>query len=240
MCHRVPCGPGSPGSFFAPPRNRTTRGAACSLCARGDPGYPPGVRSTLRLLAFASTTSVLALTQTGCAKKPTMKLNHAEISGLNVGFPPSLAVVLTSVVDVYNPNSYDVAVRAMRGQITIMNRYTLPLNYVAENNGVWLAAGRTTSMRVPVSIPVDVALQLARETLMTPTIQFHVVGKADVTASRTFQIEKDDYSVNETGSFQSQSLQLTLGGMGLNFSLPGFGPTNGVTPNGGGTGTPPR
>lgn len=197
------------------------------------------VRSTLRLFAFGTLTSALALTQLGCAKKPTMKLNHAEITGVNVGFPPSLSVVLTSVVDVYNPNSYDVAIRAMRGQIIIMNRYTVPLNYQAENGGVWLAADRTTSVRVPVSIPVDLALQLARETLMTPTIQFHVVGKADVTASRTFQIEKDDYSVNEFGSFQSSQLQLTLGGMGLNFSLPGFGPTNGVMPNGGG-GTQPR
>lgn len=174
---------------------------------------------------------MLASTQLGCAKKPTMKLNHAEISGFNVGFPPSLSVVLTSVVDVYNPNSYDVAIRAMRGQIIIMDRYNMPLNYQAEGNGVWLAAGRTTQVRVPVQIPVNLALQLAQETLMTPTVRFHVVGKADVTASRTFQIEKDDYSVNESGSFSSQQLQLTLGGMGLTFGGGAVGPTNGVLPN---------
>ncbi len=173
-----------------------------------------------------------------------MKLNHAEISGLQLGFPPSVSVVLTSVVDVYNPNSYDVAIRAMRGQITIQNKYTLPLNWTADAGGVWLAANRTTSVRVPVQIPVDIALALARETLMQPTISYRVVGRADVTASRTFKIEKDDYSVSEFGTIQTQQLQLTLGGMGLNFSLPGFGPAlpgpgAGGPMNPGGMGAPP-
>lgn len=152
-----------------------------------------------------------------------MHLNHAEISGLNVGFPPSVSVVLTSVVDVYNPNSYDVAIRAMRGTVSIQNgRYNLPLNYVAEGNGVWLAADRITQVRIPVTMPVNVALELARETLTQSTIQFHVSGKADVTASRTFKIEKDDYSVNEFGVIPTQQLQLTLGGLGLplNFGTP--------------------
>lgn len=166
----------------------------------------------------------LVVFASGCAKKPTMHLNHAEISGLNVGFPPSLSVVLTSVCDVYNPNSYDVAIRAVRGNINIQNRYMLPVNYVAEGNGVWLAAKRTTQVRVPVQVPIDMAMQLARETLMQPSIQFQFTGKADVTASRTFKIEKDDYSVNEMGVIPSQQLQITLGGMGLNFSTPGAMP----------------
>src|SRR6476469_803058 len=65
----------------------------------------------------------------GCASKPTMKLNHAELSGMQLGFPPTVGVLMTNVLDVYNPNSYDVAVRAMRGTATLADKYTLPVNW---------------------------------------------------------------------------------------------------------------
>lgn len=147
---------------------------------------------------------------TGCASKPTMKLNHAEISGMTLGFPPQVGVVMTMVIDVYNPNSYDVAIRAMRGTTVIAEKYTLPIDYRAPPDGVWLASKATTSMRVPVNVPVDLALHLLRESFASPTVPFHLTGTADVTATRTFQIEKDNYSVDESGTFSRQQLEMAI------------------------------
>ena len=76
----------------------------------------------------------------GCAKKPTMVLRHAEVSGMQLGFPPQLGVVMTAVVDVTNPNGYDVAIRAVRGTIVFNERYTLPIDFRPGGEGVWLAA----------------------------------------------------------------------------------------------------
>ncbi|MBX3227834.1 MAG: hypothetical protein KIT84_22760 [Labilithrix sp.] len=151
-----------------------------------------------------------------CAKKPTMKVHHAEMAGVQVGFPPSLAVQMTVVLDVTNPNSYDVAVRAMRGNVTFMDRYTLPINWSPGGEGVWLPADRTTQVRVPTAIPIDLALQLTREA-MTGVVKYHVVGKADVTATRTLKIEKDDYEVDESGSIARQQIEASIAALGIPF-----------------------
>jgi hypothetical protein len=37
-----------------------------------------------------------------------------------------------------------------------------------------------------------------------------VIGTADVTATRTFKIEKDNYSVDEVGSFNRQQLEMAI------------------------------
>lgn len=155
-------------------------------------------------------TMLTMLTMTGCATQPTMRLNHAEVSGMSLGFPPSVSVVMVTVVDVHNPNSYDVAVRAVRGTVTFADRYTLPLDYRAPEGGLWLPADRTTQIRVPVTVPLDLALNLARETFSQPVVGFRIAGKADVTATRTFQIEKDNYAIDERGSFSRQQLELAL------------------------------
>ena len=166
-----------------------------------------------RLLASAvfGVVLALALAFAGCASKPTMKLNHAEISGMSLGFPPQVGVVMTMVLDVYNPNSYDVAIRAMRGSAVLADKYTLPIDYRSPGQeGVWLASKATTTVRIPVSVPIDLALQLLRESYASPTVPYRVIGTADVTATRTFQIEKDNYSVDETGSFSRQQLELAM------------------------------
>ncbi|WP_146652195.1 LEA type 2 family protein [Labilithrix luteola] len=168
--------------------------------------------------------SLVALTQTGCASKPTMHLKHAEVSGMRIAFPPSVGVVMTSVVDVYNPNSYDVAIRAMRGQVIIADRYTLPIDFRPTGDGLWLASSATTTVRVPVTVPMDLALQLLRETYTSPVVTFRVMGSADVTATRTFKLEKDDYSVDERGTFTRQQLELALQ------MFPNTNPTSTVVP----------
>jgi hypothetical protein len=149
----------------------------------------------------------------GCASKPTMHLNHAEIAGMQLGFPPSINVVLTCVVDVYNPNSYDVAIRAMRGTTIIGGRYTIPVDFRAPGDGVWLASNATTQVRVPISIPVPTAIAIVRDSFLGPVLDYQLSGKADVTASRTFQLEKDDYSVSEHGTITRDQIAASLTGV---------------------------
>jgi hypothetical protein len=170
------------------------------------------VRTWIRAASLVSFALVAALAS-GCAKKPTMHLHHAEVTGVQLGFPPSLGVVMTVVVDVWNPNGYDVAIRAMRGQVVMAERYTLPIDFRAQGEGVWLAAEKTTQVRVPVSIPVDLAVRIVREAYTAPTIPFHMVGRADVTATRTFKIEKDDYEVDEHGFIARDQVEASIRGV---------------------------
>jgi hypothetical protein len=154
--------------------------------------------------------AAVVLGAAACVKKPTMQLDHAAVSGVQVGFPPSLGVIMTVFIDVYNPNSYDVAIRAVRGQVVLANRYTVPVDYRAPGNGVWLSSKVTTMVGVPVSVPVDLAVQLVREAFTSPFVAYRFAGRADVTATSTFQIEKDDYATDEQGQLSTQQIQAAI------------------------------
>ena len=129
-----------------------------------------------------------------------MHLDHAEITGVQVGFPPQFDVLMTIVLNVYNPNSYDVAVREVHGTTVMGGTYALPVNFYAPTaDGVWMPAQQTTAMRVPVVVPIGVALGVLQQAAAAPTIPYRFTGRANVTATRTLQLEKDDYSVDESG-----------------------------------------
>jgi hypothetical protein len=167
----------------------------------------------LRPFLMALSVAIAAWALSACsANKPTMKLNHAEIAGVRLALPPSINVLMTVYVDVYNSNSYDIAVRAVRGQVMLANRYTLPVDFRPGGDGLWLAAGSTTSVAVPLTIPAQTGLALLQDTFSWPTIPYQFVGRADVTATRTLQIEKDDYSVNESGFVSRQQLEISIRG----------------------------
>jgi hypothetical protein len=130
-----------------------------------------------------------------------MHLNHAEISGVQLAtLPPTIDVVMTIVLDVYNPNGYDVAVRAVRGQTMMAERYPLAVDYRAPGDGLWLPAHQTTQIRVPLSVPLALAFQLVQQAMASPVIPYRFQGKADVTATRSLQLEKDNYGVDESGT----------------------------------------
>ncbi len=159
-----------------------------------------------RCLGFVIT-CFAAISWCGCVSKPTMHLNHAEISGAQFAtFPPSIGILMTVVVDVYNPNSYDVAIRAMRGQVVMGNNYSLPVDFRPPGNGVWLGSERTTSVRVPITIPLDLGLLLLRDSATAEFIPYRLTGRADVTASSTFRVESDDYAVDEQGTISRQQI----------------------------------
>jgi hypothetical protein len=69
-------------------------------------------------------------------------------------------------------------------------------------------------VRVPTAVPIDLALRITREA-MTGTVPYHVVGKADVTATRSLKIEADDYSVDERGEIARQVIEASIAALGL-------------------------
>jgi hypothetical protein len=165
--------------------------------------------STLFRARFAVV--ILAAASAACVHKPEMHLDHAEISGVQLAtLPPSLDVVMTVVLNVYNPNSYDVAVRAVRGQTVMANRYPIPVNYAAPGDGLWLPARQTTPVRVQFSVPIQVAFSLLQESFAAPVIPYRFQGKADVTATRSFQLEKDNYGVDEQGTVTREQMMAVL------------------------------
>jgi hypothetical protein len=166
-----------------------------------------------RVLAGVALAAVAALGASGCVEKPTMRLNHADVTGVRVSFPPSLGVLMTVVLDVHNPNSYDVAVRAVRGTVVLGRRYSMPVTFRAGGDGVWMPAGRTTSVAVPVEVPVQTALAVLREAYTSPVIPYRFTGSADVTATRTFAIEEDDYSVDEEGVVSRAQVEAVVRGV---------------------------
>jgi hypothetical protein len=152
----------------------------------------------------------VALLVAGCASKPTMKLNHAEVTGIRIALPPSIGVLMTIYVDVYNPNSYDVAIRAVRGEVLLAQRYTVPVDFRPDGDGVWLSSKTNTSVAVAVVVPAATALAVMRDTFTSAMIPYHFKGKADVTATRTLKIESDDYSVDEDGSISRAQIDAVL------------------------------
>jgi len=146
----------------------------------------------------------------GCVRNPTMTLNHAEVSGLSVTLPPGIGVQLLIHVDVYNPNSYDIAIRAVRGQVLLAYKYSVPVDFQPGGDGVWFRSSSTTQLIVPVEVPATTALAVLNETIASPTIAYRFAGKADVTATRSLKLEQDDYSVNQSGWISRNQIQAGL------------------------------
>ena len=122
-----------------------------------------------------------------------MHLNHAEITGVQLAtLPPSIDVVMTIVLDVYNPNSYDVAVRAVRGQTMMAERFPLPVDYHAPGDGLWLPAHQTTSVRVPLSLPLPLAFQLVQQAMAAPVTVPHTATAARPRALRKVSVSSTE------------------------------------------------
>jgi hypothetical protein len=162
------------------------------------------VRTLLR--SFVIPLSLLAIT--ACVHDPTVTLNHAELNGVQMAaFPPRIGILLTVVVDITNPNRFDVAVRGMRGQVVLAEKYPLPINYVPAPPGQWLRAGQSTSVRLPIDMPIELAVALLREAFGAPVIGFHVTGVVDVTGSSTFKVDKDNFPVDLRGTMTRQQVE---------------------------------
>ncbi len=119
---------------------------------------------------------------------------------------------MTIVVNVHNPNSYDVAVPRGPRPGRARRPCQLPVDFRADGDGQYGSrSDRTTQVRVPVGVPVDLGFQLLRETLTSPVIPYRFSGRADVTATRTFRLEADDYSVDDHGVVARNQIETALG-----------------------------
>jgi hypothetical protein len=162
---------------------------------------PAGLAAAIALVACA-------------ADEPTMKIDHVEVSSVQTGFPPSsVALQMVVVLEAYNPNGYDVAMRAMHGTASFEDRYSVPVDFRPDGDGVWLRSEKTTEVRVPVVVPADVALLITQGAL-ADTVPYHVVGKADVTATSTLKIEKDDFEVDDRGNLTRREIEKSLAVVG--------------------------
>ena len=115
------------------------------------------------------------------------------------------------VAEITNPNSFDIGIRGLRGQVFMNDRYPLPLDFhppgPVGGDGLWLRAGQATPIRLPVEMPVELAIELIRESFSSPTIPFHIVGTADVTGSSSLKINKNNFPIDMHGVVTRQQVQ---------------------------------
>ncbi len=142
---------------------------------------------------------VSSLLLTGCVSKPLM-----EVYGVHVQSATPAGVVLNMRLKVNNKNAFDVKVRGVRVQVTIAEKYSLPV--IAHNPDKWLASNGSTLVDVPVSVPWTMVTPLLATTAGSNEIDYHVSGSADVTAVRALGIEVDDYEVDEDGTVSRAEL----------------------------------
>jgi hypothetical protein len=135
---------------------------------------------------------VLALgVSTGCASKPTARVDHAEIRGAS-----TYGLGVQVFLRVRNENSFDIQIRRVRGRAVIGRGFAMPVD-VSPNQ--WLASDSTTVVAVPLWIPWSIIPGLVAESAGSPIIPYRITGKADVTAIRLLGIDRDDFPLDEPG-----------------------------------------
>jgi hypothetical protein len=149
-----------------------------------------------RLVALGSILVALAALP-GCVTDPVVSVHHAEFRGVS-GYGVGLAVFLK----VRNDNPYDVQVRNVHVNVVFGHGSVLgPIDFQPNQ---WLPSHQTTLVPVPVYIPWQLVPVLAAETMGSYAIPYQVHGVADVTATRAFGIERNNYPVDDSGSVPRQ------------------------------------
>lgn len=150
-----------------------------------------------RCAALAPILLALAVTP-ACVMKPALTVHHAEFRGIG---PFGLGVAI--VLQVRNDNAYDVQVRNVHLNLAFGNR-GYPLGPIDFAPNQWLPSNQTTLVAVPVTIPWTMIPALVGETTGAYAIPYHVQGTADVTATRAFGIERNNYPIDEGGAIPRQ------------------------------------
>lgn len=128
-----------------------------------------------------------------CASKPTLKVDHARVTGVG-----PLGIGLDVVVRVYNSNSFDIMIRNVHAQTTLAGRYQLPAVNVQPN--LWLPAKKETYVSTPVVVPWTLVPGVLSATMGSEHVSYHVQGYADVTATRALGVEVNNEPLDERGS----------------------------------------
>jgi len=153
--------------------------------------------------------AALCLGHLGCVQTPTIQLHHVDFKG-----PSLTGAVLDVVLEIHNPNSFDVKVRSVTADTTFANRYLLPTIHLQPNQ--WLPSGQKTLVRVPTVLPWLMIPGIVAETVFSPVVHFRVRGSVDVTATRMFGIEEDNYPVDVQGTLP-RTLMVQLGSGQISF-----------------------
>jgi hypothetical protein len=133
----------------------------------------------------------------GCVQRPVISVHHAEVHGLS-----TYGVSVVIFLQIKNENTYDVQVRHVNCNVTMGRGAVLgPIDYAPN---LWLPANRVTLLAVPVSIPWTLLPSLTMETMGSYAIPYQVRGYADVTATRVFGIERDNYPLEQSGFIPRQ------------------------------------
>lgn len=154
------------------------------------------LRKPRRWAAVLPLLAVLAAAP-ACVQQPVVTVHHAELRAASL-FGLNVAIFL----QIRNDNAYDVQIRSVNCNVTFGRGYTLGPIAFAPNQ--WLPAGQTTLVAVPVAVPWNLIPALVSETAGSFAIPYHVKGVADVTATRAFGIERDNYPIDEGGAIPRQ------------------------------------
>lgn len=166
-------------------------------------------RTAVTALSFGS----LVMMSTGCSPKaPTMRVNGANFEGISatLGLPPTIGALLRIFVSGENENSFDIQIRGVRGDVIMLNgRYRLPVQTAV---GTWLPSDRATPFSFTVNVPVQTGFAILSDTVTMGCIPYSFQGVADVTATSTFRLDKDNYPVSQSGCIPRQSLLMAIPG----------------------------
>jgi hypothetical protein len=142
---------------------------------------------------------LLGASTVGCVSEPVLEVHSAWLRSAS---PEGVGLDL--YLQVNNENAFDVQVRDVRAQVTIADRFPLPpLRFNPEQ---WLPAGRSTLLRVPMTLPWPVIPPLLSLTVGSDSIRYRVQGAADVTAVRMLRIQRNDYPIDEERSMNRTDL----------------------------------
>ena len=147
--------------------------------------------------------ALLGLAASGCVETPRVRLHHADIQGASL-----MGAVIDVVIEIQNPNSYDIKLRDITAETTFAGKYNLPP--IVMHPDLWLPAGQTTQVHVPTTLPWLMIPGILAETVLSPKVTYRVHGSANVTATRTFGIEEDNYPLDLQGEIPRQ-LMVNLG-----------------------------
>ena len=147
--------------------------------------------------------AALAAFGSGCT--PSVQLKSAVLQGGSYQ-----GARFDAVMTFENPNSFDIQIKTVRANVRV-DGIPQPIPVHFEPN-VWLPAGKTVNIAVPVTIPWAIIPPLAIKTLMSDEVPFRIVGRADVVATRAFKIDNDNYAFNEEGTVPKRMFLQAGGG----------------------------
>ncbi|MFO0550245.1 MAG: LEA type 2 family protein [Polyangiaceae bacterium] len=142
-----------------------------------------------RLIFLTIAAFVAALV--GCT--PTVSLRGAVFRGVSL-----TGANFDANLEIHNPNTFDVQVRSVRANVIIENvPGPIPIDAKPER---WVPAGQSATVAVPFTVMWTQVPTVLASTLSATEVNYRVVGRADVTATQTFQIEKDAYKFEQEGT----------------------------------------